>query len=100
MISDYENCVGEDDQTHLDEILARHDLLKDPSAGTWETFRQRSLDNLKFRSLHHHVFHPENTRDLLATVGLRVETLETALPFHIAVLASKPSPDVNAVMLA
>lgn len=89
MLDDYRNGIGEDDQTHLEEILAKHDLRKDPSAGTFDNFRQRSLQNVKFRGLHHHVFHPDNIRELLQHVGLTVESLETALPFHIAVLASR-----------
>lgn len=95
MIQDYQTDVGEDDRTHLQEILAKHDLRKDPSAGTWENFRKRALQNFKFRSLHHHVFHPENTRELLRQVGLTVEVIETALPFHIAALASRAKQDAE-----
>jgi len=42
--------------THLDEILALHDLALDPAAGDIEQFRLRSLDNFNNRTLHHHVF--------------------------------------------
>lgn len=87
MMDDYENDVGEDDQTHLEEILAKHDLRKDPGAGTLENFRQRSLDNLRYRALHHHVFNAHNTRELLMAVDLQVTVVETALPHHIAALA-------------
>jgi SAM-dependent methyltransferase len=90
MLDDYASDVGEDDQTHLEEILAKHDFRKDPRAGTWETFRQRSLNNVEHRALHHHVFNPQNTRELLSTVGLQVEVLETTLPHHIAALGILP----------
>jgi SAM-dependent methyltransferase len=87
MLDDYANAVGEDDQTHLAEILAKHDLSKDPGAGNWEDFRQRSLNNLQYRALHHHVFDAQNTRELLSAVNLQVEVVETVLPHHIAALA-------------
>ena len=91
MMDDYENDVGEDDQTHLEEILAKHDLRKDPGAGTLENFRQRSLDNLRYRALHHHVFNAQNTRELLSAMDLQVAVMETALPHHIAALALVPN---------
>jgi SAM-dependent methyltransferase len=90
MLEDYHTDVGEDDRTHLEEILAKHDLRRDPNAGGYEKFRQRSLENLEFRGLHHHVFNTENSRELLQAVGLRVEVVETALPHHLALLAAKP----------
>jgi hypothetical protein len=37
--------------------------------------------------LHHHVFDTNNLRELMETLGLTVKVVETALPFHIAVLA-------------
>ena len=87
MLDDFGNNVGEDDQTHLAEILERHDLRKDPSAGNWTDFRERSLKNLQMRALHHHVFNTRNTQELLTAVGLEVKVVETALPHHIAVLS-------------
>lgn len=56
LIEDYENNIGEDDLTHLIEILALHDLNMDPPAGSFSNFRERSLKNLENRCLHHHVF--------------------------------------------
>lgn len=56
LIDDYKTEVGEDDLSHLDEILALHDLKMDPPAGTPAHFKQRSQSNFKNRSLHHHVF--------------------------------------------
>lgn len=91
MLSDYQANIGEEDLTHLEEILTKHDLRRDPSAGTLENFRKRSIENFSFRCLHHHVFNPENVRELLETVGLRVCLIEKALPFHIAALAIKRS---------
>lgn len=56
LLSDYQNEIGEDDMTHLNEILALHDLEMDTLAGSREQFKARSLDNFKNRALHHHVF--------------------------------------------
>lgn len=90
MLEDYARNITEDDLTHLPEILRLHDLHRDPGAGTWETFRRRSLNNSKLRCLHHHVFDSKNIRELLEAINLKVEVIETALPFHIAVLARTP----------
>lgn len=56
LMEDYKNNTGEDDMTHLEEILELHDLSLDPPAGTMEEFRARSLKNPENRALHHHVF--------------------------------------------
>ncbi len=56
LLDDFRNQTTEHDLTHLDEILALHDLSMDPAAGTFEQFRQRSLQNFDNRTLHHHVF--------------------------------------------
>jgi SAM-dependent methyltransferase len=90
MLDDYARNVTEDDATHLEEILAKHDLRRDPSAGTWENFRQRSVNNSSFRCLHHHVFDTNNLRELMETLGLNVKVVETARPFHITLLARLP----------
>lgn len=70
LVEDFENDVGEDDQTHLDEILRLHDLSRDPAAGDVASFRARSLDNFHNRTLHHHVFDQALLRRLCAYVGL------------------------------
>lgn len=70
LVEDLENDVGEDDRTHLDEILMLHDLARDPAAGDMESFRARSLDNFHNRTLHHHVFDQKLLKSLCAYVGL------------------------------
>ncbi len=72
MKKDYEMGTPESDLTHLDEILELHDLSRDPGAGTAEQFRERSLQNAKFRALHHHVFVPETAIELLKEVGFSI----------------------------
>ena len=56
LLDDFTNDVDESDLTHLDEILSLHDLSLDPQAGSFEEFKQRSLENFSNRCLHHHVF--------------------------------------------
>lgn len=56
LLDDYNCNTGEDDLTHLEEILKLHDLKKDKLAGSFEQFRERGLKNFEKRSLHHHVF--------------------------------------------
>ena len=54
--ADLTDSTGESDMTHLEEILALHDLEKDKPAGSPEEFRERCLRNLEARCMHHHVF--------------------------------------------
>jgi SAM-dependent methyltransferase len=87
MFRDFAENVGEDDMTHLPEILDKHDIAYDVGAGTPEQFRKRSLDNFSNRCLHHHVFDENNIRELLARSGYDVLSLDFRLPSHICVLA-------------
>jgi SAM-dependent methyltransferase len=48
--------TDESDMTHLEEILALHDLERDKLAGSPEEFRERCLHNREERCMHHHVF--------------------------------------------
>jgi SAM-dependent methyltransferase len=90
MLEDFDRGTREDDLTHLPEILQTHDLSIDPLAGSPEEFRQRSLNNFTNRCLHHHVFNEDNSRELLTKIGMEVLAVETALPFHIFLVARIP----------
>jgi SAM-dependent methyltransferase len=70
LLDDERQGVGEDDLTHLDEVLALHDLDRDPGAVGRESFTRRSLDNLVHRGLHHHIFDPLLIAQMTAHVGL------------------------------
>jgi SAM-dependent methyltransferase len=48
--------TDESDMTHLEEILALHDLEMDKQSGSPEEFRERCLRNREARCMHHHVF--------------------------------------------
>lgn len=90
MLEDGERGTGEDDLTHLGEILKLHDLALDPKAGERAAFEQRSRENFANRCLHHHVFDQRTIRELLTAVGYQVESVDTAFPDHILALAVVP----------
>jgi SAM-dependent methyltransferase len=90
---DYDKNIGEDDLTHLEEILQHHDLSLDPPAGTYEEFKQRSLSNFENRALHQHVF----DMDLLVRTCefFNLEILETATLKPDYVILAKKCKDTN-----
>ena len=90
LLSDAERRTGEDDMTHIEEILAQHDLSRDAGATDIAAFRQRALDNVAVRSMHHHVFDSRLVLSMLGAVGFVVVALETVLPYHVFATAVKP----------
>lgn len=89
LLDDFNRNVGEDDLTHLAEILQLHDLKLDPAAGTLAAFRLRSEANLENRCLHQHVFDTRLAVSLLDRMGLKIRAAEAARPNHIIVVAQK-----------
>jgi SAM-dependent methyltransferase len=89
LLQDFNRGTGEDDLTHLDEILALHDLSMDPPAGDLEHFRQRSLENFRNRTLHHHVFDVSLIEEILNYVGLEIADLATTKTDFFALATKK-----------
>jgi SAM-dependent methyltransferase len=89
MIDDYEKNVGEEDLTHLPEILALHDLKKDLPAGSAENFRLRCAENSANRAMHHHVFDTSLTLRLLDRAHFQLLRVSAFAPCHIIVLSRK-----------
>lgn len=87
LIQDFNAGVAEDDMTHLEEVLAFHDLGRDPDAGDAADFQNRCKDNVQNRCLHHHVFDVELTMALLEYVGFQWKSVEVIAPYHILALA-------------
>ncbi|HRE06445.1 MAG TPA: class I SAM-dependent methyltransferase [Opitutaceae bacterium] len=81
---------GEDDLTHLDEILRLHDLGRDPHAGSHDAFVARARLNPENRCLHHHVFDLDLMRAALSDTGWHPLALERARPLHLIALARNP----------
>jgi SAM-dependent methyltransferase len=90
MLDDYAQNTGEDDSTHVPEVLKLHDLKMDGTlkTGAYEELHERSINNFSNRSLHHHVFDESNSAELLKSVGLEVLAIELALPYHMFILSS------------
>lgn len=72
LVDDFNNDMTEDDLTHLDEILKLHDLSLDHSAGDINSFKARSLDNFRNRTLHHHVFDLNSMRAMFYFLEMTV----------------------------
>lgn len=87
LLEDYEVERGEDDLTHLPEILALHDLSRDPPAGTPEQFKARSEKNAENRCLHQHVLDRDTLARALEWAGFKVRQVEEIAPHHITATA-------------
>lgn len=90
LIQDFEQQVTEEDLTHLEEILQLHDLSKDPGAGDFDAFKQRSQRNFENRCLHHHVFDTRLAIEVIHHMGLQIVAVEVFSPYNILVVAQKP----------
>lgn len=103
LVDDFCAGTGEDDQTHLPEILKLHDLARDEGSADFETFRSRTLNNVRNRCVHHHVFDTALAVALVDRGGFRILHVETALPHHIFVIATRPAtglPEENREFLS
>lgn len=69
---DFLDNTDEQSMIHLPEILELHDLQRDPAAGTFTEFHERSLANFTNRGLHHHVFDEKLLNELVEHVGFDV----------------------------
>ena len=94
LIADFNAGTKEDDLTHLPEILALHDLERDPEAGDMATFKARSMRNFENRCLHQHVFDAQLAVDLVEHAGLQVKAVEEIRPHHILLVVQNSSADL------
>jgi SAM-dependent methyltransferase len=90
LLDDFTRDVGEDDLTHLDEILAFHDLRMDWPAGGPKHFRERSLKNFQNRTLHHHVFDVRLIEEVLDRVGFGIVDVTTTRTDFFALATKNP----------
>ncbi len=96
LFDDLTRDVGEDDLTHLDEILALHDLPMDPPAGDLEHFRERSLKDFQNRTLHHHVFDVPVIEQVLDHVGFEILDMTTTKTDFFSLARPVPPPNQHA----
>lgn len=89
LLDDYNNKIEENDLTHYEEIINKHDLSLDIGAGSLEEFIIRSKSNFEFRCLHHHVF----DFDLLQKIfrHFNITTVECVYiePYHQVIIGVK-----------
>jgi SAM-dependent methyltransferase len=89
LIADFDAGMAEDDMTHMPEIMALHDLERDPEAGDLAAFKARSEHNFENRCFHHHVFDTHLAVRLVDHMGLQIRTVEAIRPLHILIVAQK-----------
>lgn len=89
MIADYDAGVGEDDMTHLDEILSLHDRKKDKAAGSVTKFRDRCLKNQSNRAMHHHVFETRTALAMVDHAAFQLIRVDVHKPYDIIILARR-----------
>jgi SAM-dependent methyltransferase len=93
LLADFRNNVGEDDRTHLKEILELHDLRRDPEQASAADFEKWISENETTRGAHQHVFDTRAVVRMLTQAGFDVVDVEAAMPYHIFSLATKRSGD-------
>jgi|NOAtaT_7_FD_contig_101_887442_length_1061_multi_2_in_0_out_0_1 SAM-dependent methyltransferase len=89
LIKDFDGHIDEGDMTHLEEILRLHDLSKDPGAGNFQLFQERSKRNVENRCLHHHVFDTRMAVEVVNYMGLQILAVELFHPYHIVIIAKR-----------
>lgn len=90
ILSDYKNDVGEDDLTHMEEILKLHDLGRDRGAPQDLTkFRERCENNFSNRCLHHHVFSTELLAEIYRHFDIEVLGQKFIEPVHKIIIGRK-----------
>ena len=93
LIADFNAGIKEDDLSHMSEILALHDLERDPEAGDFDALKARSQLNFENRCFHHHVFDTCLAISLIDYMGLQIKAVEVILPMHILIIAEKIGED-------
>ncbi len=95
LIEDFEHDIGEDDLSHLDEIVKLHDFNLDKPAGDIESFRDRSLNNYENRCLHQHVFDTKLAMEIFDYFNIKLISSDLFFPYHIILLGEKQKKEVH-----
>lgn len=83
LAEDHERNSGEDDNTHLPEIMELHDLGRDYSNPTIEKLSKWMSNNTETRGAHHHVFNSLLAAQLVDCAGYEILDIEISLPSDI-----------------
>jgi SAM-dependent methyltransferase len=89
LVKDFESGVGENDTTHVEEILKLHDIDLDPGVRDFAEFKQRDEKANENRSRHHHVFDTSAAIKMVDYAGFQIRSVEAARPFHIIISGQK-----------
>jgi SAM-dependent methyltransferase len=87
LLYDFDHDTGEDDQTHLNDVLENHDFECDTV--DFQSLKDRSLHNIDNRCLHHHVFDCDLVDKMVQYAGFKIMAKEIYLGIHIVVFAQK-----------
>jgi SAM-dependent methyltransferase len=100
LIEDFEAGRGEDDLTHLAEIVELLDPGPDAAADWRDKVRAECLRNRELRTMHHHVFDTYLAVDMVDHAGFQIVYVQPATQMHIIVIARNTAqlPD-NAAFL-
>lgn len=90
LLDDYARDTGEQDMTHVEELVTLWDYEKFPIANSIAEHRERYRDNYRQRLVHHHVFDLQSAVRLIDFAGFKVLSKERCLPNHLIVFAQKP----------
>lgn len=90
LLDDYNNNIDETNLSCLDEVLALHDLERDPlGPKTFEEFKKRSLDNYKNRCLHQHVFSIDLVEEMFQFSNIKLLESEFVRSCNLIFLGQK-----------
>ncbi len=91
LLDDYARDMGEDDMTHIEELVTLWDYKKYPLESSIPEHRERYRNNQKDRFLHHHVFDLPSAIRMVTHCGWRVLAAERLRPNHLVLFASNPA---------
>jgi SAM-dependent methyltransferase len=89
LLADLSAGMDESDLTHLEEIVALHDLERDKPAGSREEFRERCLRNAEVRCMHHHVFSLDLLERAVRHAGFRPLYRHGSWDNHLLIVARR-----------
>lgn len=92
MRADEQANMGEADDTHADEVLAMHDVGRDPGLASWDELRERIAGNPRTRAMHHHVFSTRSALELVAEADWVPVAADAVWQHDIVILARKRGP--------
>jgi len=89
LVQDFENNVSENDTTHFAEILALHEMSRNPEAKNFEDFKDLINNNFQQRCAHHHVFSFDVIKKMLEYSGFEVRIQKIVYDLHLFSFAKK-----------